>query len=305
MKYEKKTLIIALLAVVAVMGIGFSILSNHLKIQGTVNVDDSFDVEIVGIKKVNYRPAFGIGASASEAYHSGEARELANPTYTATTATFNVSMGLESSIIYLVTIENKGSMAAEMKDLVIGKTGNPDIEVRLPIDIRNRVLGIGEKAYILVDLYYPYKEDLSGTDGEVTVEFDAKQTTSETDYDYVMRPYIAIPGFQYSQTISYPIEILGLEGNNLGSPTLRYTLYESIDDGEYEETLSYELHGSKYEVFYGIEYHPEYEQGPVAGSDPVPRLQDGETHTIKLKLHDVKTGLDSNEITLNYNSSWN
>ena len=287
---KKKTLIIALLAVVAVMGIGFSILSNHLSIQGTAKVNNDFDVEIVGIKKVDYQQYHSLGVGAPGGTFSvGTATEMSAPTYTANTATFDVKMGLNSTIVYLVTIENKGSIDAVFKNITINKSEDSDVEVELPIDFSNKHLLRGKKAYMLVKISYTHSDDLKGNDSEISVEFDAQQAT-ESDIDDV-NYYLTIPGQQYSSTYDYPIEVVGLESINdyYGSQEKPLRFYVSVDGEEYVavDPTSYPI-VTKFENFGGINWVP----------DAI--LNDGQYHEIKIKLYNGILNYYTNEITINY-----
>ena len=278
------------------MGIGFSILSNHLRIQGTAKVNNDFDVEIVGIKRVNYRNYFGgIGAPSGGTYSIGTATEVAEPSYTANTATFNVKMGLDSSIMYLVTIENKGTVDAIFKNIEINKSEDSDVEVELPIDFSNTYLGRGEKAYMLVKISYPHSDDLKGNDSEISIEFDAQQAIS-SDTPYGRQYYLTVPGQQYSATYHYPIEIVGLSSitNWYGDETKPLEFCISVDNGDFttiDPTVNPIV--TKYENFGGIDWIPTED------------LNDGQYHSIKIKLHHKTQNYYTNEISFTYYNSGN
>ena len=52
-KSKKKFVLITLLFLAIFMGIGYSLLQQQLKIEGTATVKTNFDVQIVGIERYN------------------------------------------------------------------------------------------------------------------------------------------------------------------------------------------------------------------------------------------------------------
>ena len=109
-KNKKKFALIALLFLVVFMGIGYSLLQQQLKIEGTATVKTNFDVEIVGIERYN-NAGTNIYPNAGAPWITmiKNAKEISEPTFTATTATFNVRLEPMSEITYRVDIQNKGS----------------------------------------------------------------------------------------------------------------------------------------------------------------------------------------------------
>lgn len=96
---KSKGIIIGVLcAVIVFMSIGFAALSSQLKINGNATISDTWNVQITNIEKKEG----STGATATS-----------DPTYTATTANFNVSLKEPGDYaIYTVTVKNTGSLDA-------------------------------------------------------------------------------------------------------------------------------------------------------------------------------------------------
>ena len=96
---KSKGIIIGVLcAVIVFMSIGFATLSSQLKINGNATISDTWNVQITNIEKKEA----STGATATP-----------DPTFTATTANFNVSLKEPGDYaIYTVTVKNTGSLDA-------------------------------------------------------------------------------------------------------------------------------------------------------------------------------------------------
>lgn len=96
---KSKGIIIGVLcAVIVFMSIGFAALSSQLKINGNATISDTWNVQIASITKKE---------------GSTGVTETAQPTHTATTANFNVSLKEPGDYaIYTVTVKNTGSLDA-------------------------------------------------------------------------------------------------------------------------------------------------------------------------------------------------
>ena len=96
---KSKGIIIGVLcAVIVFMSIGFAALSSQLTINGNATISDTWNVQITNIEKKEA----STGATATS-----------DPTYTATTANFNVSLKEPGDYaIYTVTVKNTGSLDA-------------------------------------------------------------------------------------------------------------------------------------------------------------------------------------------------
>lgn len=96
---KSKGIIIGVLcAVIVFMSIGFAALSAQLTISGNATISDTWNVQITNIEKKE---------------SSTGAEETSQPTFTATTANFNVSLKEPGDYaIYTVTVKNTGSLDA-------------------------------------------------------------------------------------------------------------------------------------------------------------------------------------------------
>lgn len=96
---KSKGIIIGVLcAVIVFMSIGFAALSSQLTINGNATISDTWNVQITNIEKKE---------------SSTGVTETDQPTHTATTANFNVSLKEPGDYaIYTVTVKNTGSLDA-------------------------------------------------------------------------------------------------------------------------------------------------------------------------------------------------
>lgn len=96
---KSKGIIIGVLcAVIVFMSIGFAALSAQLTISGNATISDTWNVQIASITKKE---------------SSDGVNETSQPTFTATTANFNVSLKEPGDYaIYTVTVKNTGSLDA-------------------------------------------------------------------------------------------------------------------------------------------------------------------------------------------------
>ena len=101
---KSKGIIIGVLcAVIVFMSIGFAALSSQLTIRGNATISDTWNVHITNIEKKE---------------SSTGVTETAQPTRTATTANFNVSLKEPGDYaIYTVTVKNTGSLDAVLTQI--------------------------------------------------------------------------------------------------------------------------------------------------------------------------------------------
>lgn len=282
MRKNKKIGVIALvLLVVCGMGIGYSILSRQLKIEGTATIEQSFDVAITGIEKYTYTDEF---VKSDVSHNIGEAYEIEKPSYTSATANFNVKLGLDSYITYVVSIKNNGTMAAAFEKPQIVKTGSSDITVETPIDLENVILEIGEEIKYIVTIKYNYKQDLSEeTTSNIAITINAKQVQN-MDTLKEIEPYIMWKDYNTYAIGTFNFDLKG------------YALYLSVDDGEFEKL---EMSGADGKSHY-------FTSGDIISFYPGSELNDGNTHTLKFKVQSLLGYGDpivSNIITNFYKSS--
>lgn len=270
---KKRGIIIVLCVISLCMGIGYSVLSKQLKIEGTVNTGKNFDVQIVGIEKLN--EVEGIGGTP--VMISGKAVEVSEPTFTSNSASFNVRLDVNSSITYLVKVQNKGTLSADIKNLETVLTGNKDINVKILNDVENKILPYGKTVVLAVQISYPYREDLTEyTDPtSVKISFQAQQTQELENFEEVLPSIFLI---NQDDTASY-YQIINDEQS-------MYDLYLSVDDNDFVKLTTegssstyYSRENNYLNLFIGSEY------------------KDGENHSYKLKLvNRFDSTLTSNEI---------
>lgn len=101
---KSKGIIIGVLcAVIVFMSIGFAALSARLTISGNATISDTWNVQIASITKKE---------------GSAGVTETSQPTFTATTANFNVSLKEPGDYaIYTVTVKNTGSLDAVLTQI--------------------------------------------------------------------------------------------------------------------------------------------------------------------------------------------
>lgn len=114
MSRNKKTIIsIALCIGIFFMAVGYSVLMTQLKINGSANITSTWDIRITGISN---------GTSVGSAYNIEE------PSFTDTTAKFNVSLvNPGDSMTYTVTIKNNGTLTAILNSMDITTSGTDAI----------------------------------------------------------------------------------------------------------------------------------------------------------------------------------
>ncbi len=112
-KRKKRNIIIySLCGVLLLMVVGYSVFSTQLNINGTTSITSNWDIKITGIKE-NAK----VGASSD-----GE------PTFKDLSATFNVNLVSPGDYItYDVTIENQGTINAELNKIILPQLNNKAI----------------------------------------------------------------------------------------------------------------------------------------------------------------------------------
>jgi len=125
MKNKKNVVIVALLIVVVAMSVGYAALAQQLNINGTANVDASWNVVFTDIAEGEMNDAETVG----EITASG------------TSATFEVDLkNPGASATYDITVENKGSIDATLESI----TGVDAANAAEPVDVQYTVTGITE-----------------------------------------------------------------------------------------------------------------------------------------------------------------
>lgn len=179
MKDKKKLLIGTLLILICIMAVGYALLAQRLQIEGTIAVESTWKVEITNITEKTKT----IGASSKT-----------NPSYTATTATFN--SGLTSPgdyIIYEIEVTNKGTLDAILDSI---STSNPDNSA-----IKYTITGIKEGNKLLhqankkFEIKIEYKDEVyyqpKNISSNITltmnyVEFFGNEQTTDESEDIIL-----------------------------------------------------------------------------------------------------------------------
>ena len=163
MKKKNIVLIVLVLLIVGV-AVAYAAFSQKLTINGTAKIDSSWDVEITGITLDDT----SVGATNET-----------EPTFTNTTATFNVKLAKPGdTAVYKVTVENKGKVDAKLNsvtDLTSVNETQPT-EITYTIDASaNDTLASGENKVYTVTVTW----DASSTAVPTTT---SKTATIELNY---------------------------------------------------------------------------------------------------------------------------
>ena len=101
---------VSLLAVLAIMTIGYAAFSTQLEIKGTSNIDSRWEVKIIAI---------------SAGTPVGTAENAVAPSYTDTTANMNVNLYAPGdSMTYEITIQNNGTLDAVLNSITENNSNN-------------------------------------------------------------------------------------------------------------------------------------------------------------------------------------
>ena len=110
MKNKKNVIIISMVAMLAVMIVGYAAFSASLKINGIANIESNWEILFTNIEIVN---------------KTNGATETILPEVTGTSATFGVNLKLPGDYIeYEITVENRGTMGAIVESINASETGN-------------------------------------------------------------------------------------------------------------------------------------------------------------------------------------
>ena len=122
-KLKKRDSIIIILAIlILAIAVGYAALSQTLTINGTANITTDWKVIITQI-------------AASSSNETNGATDKVTPTYTDTTATFNVDLAYPGATAsYVITVENQGNIDA-LLDSIEGVTEANSAE---PTSLRDR-----------------------------------------------------------------------------------------------------------------------------------------------------------------------
>ena len=279
---RKKEFIILLLVVVCIgMGVGYSILSKQLKIEGTATIGTNFDVAISGIEKIegNTFRTYYNGLDGLAQQPNVEATEISSPTFTSTVANFDVSLTKGASISYLVSLKNTGDIDAVVDSVNVSSSGAQAIAVVEPISIDSAIVDGGDTLkYVLTISYDETKEINEGElQSNISVTFNFKQKTTEEHVSTNPSTFLT-----FGENILQDGKIVGVKLKNTG-------MYHCVHGmGATSEELLVSIDGSEFAsagLFEDQYIFPEH----VKISDEYDSYSQ---HTIKLKTN------SSTEVTL-------
>ena len=179
-KNFKNTMIAVLLVCILIMAVGYAALQQRLNISGTSNITSVWDVQITNIVS----------------HPSGGASDAVAPSFTPITATFSSNLvNPNDSITYDVTIENKGTLDAELKLITNNSENNPAISFIYSGIKEGNILKAGTSTHAYVTVKY---NDVTTQPDDVNSNF-----TIILDYiQYVPKAYGDISTVSYLQEMS-------------------------------------------------------------------------------------------------------
>lgn len=219
-KKNKKILI--LFAVILTIGVAFAALQKYLQINGSASIDSKFDIRIMSIEKES---------------STGGAYEKTRPTFTDTSATFNVGLITPGDTIkYKVIVENRGTINAKLDDLIKMEDGSSNITYTITGIEKGNIVAMGTLKEIFVEIAY------SGTSSEevnkeLTLQMLFVQTSEKTTEQEATQAELEA----YVPSISYTLESYDFEkdkikvriGEDYGDgPGMPMVLAEELYDGD-------------------------------------------------------------------------
>ena len=137
---KRNIIMVSLLAVLAIMTIGYAAFSTQLEIKGTSNIDSRWEVKIIAI---------------SAGTPVGTAENAVAPSYTDTTANMNVNLYAPGdSMTYEITIQNNGTLDAVLNSITENNSNNPAIKFEIAGIKEGDTLLAGETTKMTVKISY-------------------------------------------------------------------------------------------------------------------------------------------------------
>ena len=167
MENKKKIIMVVLSVLVCIMAVGYAVLAQQLNITGTTSIDSTWKVEITNI---------------GEKEVVGKAVSKVTPSYTSTTANFNVGLTQPGdSITYDVEISNLGTLKAKVDSININLDENDAIKYTTSGVSNGDKLGVGEKATLTIKVEYDSNvtSQPSVTTKDITVTINYVQDLDE------------------------------------------------------------------------------------------------------------------------------
>lgn len=156
----------ALVCTLIVMSTGYAILTQMIKVDGTVTVERDWDVKITGI---------------TDGSPTGAAENEMAPSFDGTTASFSTLLyNKGDSMTYTVTIENFGSWDAQVNDIAITPSTNPAVKFTVSGISEGDSLMSGSTHQLVVKVEYDpnFSGDLTSNVGNLTVNLTYGQLSS-------------------------------------------------------------------------------------------------------------------------------
>ena len=137
---KRNIIMVSLLAVLAIMTIGYAAFSTQLEIKGTSNIDSRWEVKIIAI---------------SAGTPVGTAENAVAPSYTDTTANMNVNLYAPGdSMTYEITIQNNGTLDAVLNSITENSSNNSAIKFEIAGIKEGDALLAGETTKMTVKISY-------------------------------------------------------------------------------------------------------------------------------------------------------
>ena len=137
---KRNIIMVSLLAVLAIMTIGYAAFSTQLEIKGTSNIDSRWEVKIIAI---------------SAGTPVGTAENAVAPSYTDTTANMNVNLYAPGdSMTYEITIQNNGTLDAVLNSITENNSNNSAIKFEIAGIKEGDALLAGETTKMTVKISY-------------------------------------------------------------------------------------------------------------------------------------------------------
>lgn len=202
---KRKNFIImsVLVCTLIIMSTGYAILTQVIKVDGTVTVERDWDVKITGITD-------GTPVGAAE-------NEVA-PTYDATTASFSTLLyNKGDSMTYAVTIENFGSWDAKLETITLTDSQNPAVKFTVSGINEGDALPSGSTHVLTVKVEYDsaFNGELTDNVGNLTVNLTYVQDDSSS---VVPTPPVSESSVVYSKNIVYEEQYINV-GDSLDQIT--------------------------------------------------------------------------------------
>lgn len=156
-KRKNGLILLALCITLITMSAGYAILTQVIKVDGTVTTERDWEVRITGITD-----GTPVGAAANDV----------TPSFDNNTASFSTLLyNKGDSMTYKITVENFGSWDAKLSKLTITDSGNPAVKFTVSGVSEGDILSSNGKHVISVKVEYDstYTGDLDSTVGTITL----------------------------------------------------------------------------------------------------------------------------------------